>query len=174
MQVYTVSVVRLANPAHAELAELNATTSRKGNLCVCGESCRWICTPLKIAHPIKNPVTTLGSSELCSLNAILQNSSMPTCKTVSGMADDICRDLRLCVGGSAVFSVQCRMRAEVSSKGNGSAWGSSSGEAGAFPACVPNSRMWLNVSHTTEWVSLHPGLRWPGVTGLRVEVNGQV
>ena len=23
-------------------------------------------------------------------------------------------------------------------------------------------------------VSLRPGLRWPGVTGLRVEVNGQV
>lgn len=39
---------------------------------------------------------------------------------------------------------------------------------------MPNAPMWLNVSHTTDWVSLQPGLRWPGVPGLRVEVNGQV
>lgn len=44
----------------------------------------------------------------------------------------------------------------------------------ASGACMPNLPMWLNVSHKTEWVSLHPGLRWPGVPGLRVEVNGQV
>lgn len=39
---------------------------------------------------------------------------------------------------------------------------------------MPNAPMWLNVSHKTDWVSLQPGLRWPGVPGLRVEVNGQV
>lgn len=52
--------------------------------------------------------------------------------------------------------------------------GSKGGEGGLSKACKPNFPMQLNVSHGTEWVSLHPGLRWPGVPGLRVEVNGQV
>ena len=42
------------------------------------------------------------------------------------------------------------------------------------PACVPNEVMHLNVSADAEWVSLHPGLRFPTVQGLRVEIAGQV
>ncbi|CAL8464733.1 g4268 [Coccomyxa elongata] len=89
-EAYSVSVVQLADPAHAEMMQLNATTSTKESLCVCGK------------------------------------------KSLKG------------------------------------------GEGGLSKACKPNSPMQLNVSHGTEWVSLHPGLRWPGVPGLRVEVNGQV
>lgn len=34
--------------------------------------------------------------------------------------------------------------------------------------------MHLNVSADAEWVSLHPGLRFPTLQGLRVEIAGQV
>ena len=36
-----------------------------------------------------------------------------------------------------------------------------------MPGCLTSVALLLQVS-------LRPGLRWPGVTGLRVEVNGQV
>ena len=52
--------------------------------------------------------------------------------------------------------------------------GATRNSSGAAGGCRPNLPMWLNVSHRTDWVSLQPGLRWPGVPGLRVEVNGQV
>ena len=39
---------------------------------------------------------------------------------------------------------------------------------------MPDHVMELNVSYETEWVGLHPGLAFPGVQGLRVEVAGQV
>lgn len=42
------------------------------------------------------------------------------------------------------------------------------------PLCRPNEALQLNVSSEAEWVSVHPGLRYPGVQGLRVEVAGQV
>ncbi|KAK9917087.1 hypothetical protein WJX75_000778 [Coccomyxa subellipsoidea] len=90
--VYSLSVVQLADPEHAEMTQLNATTSTKESLCVCGGSC-----PEGIQR-----------------------------------------------------------------------------SGGAAGGCMPNAPMWLNVSHKTDWVSLQPGLRWPGVPGLRVEVNGQV
>jgi hypothetical protein len=119
-RVYTLSIVRLADPEHAELAQLNATTADKQTLCVCGNGC---------ASP-----GALSS--------------------------------RQATGGGG---------AQGSGVTGGGAQGSGDGAAaGAFPACTPNSLMWLNVSHETDWVSLHPGLRWPGVPGLRVEVNGQV
>ena len=42
------------------------------------------------------------------------------------------------------------------------------------PRCQPDVPMWLNVSHSVEWVALHPRLRFPGIPGLRVEAGGQV
>ena len=50
--------------------------------------------------------------------------------------------------------------------------GSSSG-GDAMP-CLPDSMMQLNVSNDVGFVTLHPGLRYPDLQNLRVEVAGQV
>ena len=111
-ETYWLSVVRLADPEHAQMAELNATTASHGSFRVCWDGGR---------------AGASGSSS-----------------SATGTA------------------------------GWGEAAAEAGGGGGALPECVPNERMWLNVSHSVDWVSLHPGLRWPGVPGLRVEVNGQV
>ena len=36
-------------------------------------------------------------------------------------------------------------------------------EDSSAPQCLPNQSMYLNVSADTNWVTLHPGLRFPDV-----------
>ena len=44
----------------------------------------------------------------------------------------------------------------------------------SVPICAPASVLSLNVSYETALVSLQPGLRYPEIQDLRVEVAGQV
>ncbi|KAK9803015.1 hypothetical protein WJX72_000035 [[Myrmecia] bisecta] len=50
----------------------------------------------------------------------------------------------------------------------------SSRDGGVLVPCAPNMPIHLNVSYETDWVALHPGLRFPQVQGIRVEVWDQV
>ena len=134
---YSLSVVRLADPEHAQMAELNATTARGGWHCVCSGL-----EPSGGGSP-GELIGAPGGGEGVGAG--------PGSGPVAGSGG--------APGNSGI-------------SGNGTAGGDWWG--GEVPACVPNKALWLNVSAGVEWVSLHPGLAWPGVAGLRVEVNGQV
>lgn len=107
-KVYDLSVVRLADPHHAQLAFINITDSSK-------------------------TVYTACSAQ----DSIVQRSSD------SGEAQD--------------------SAAENSDEADGAA-----------PTCTPGTALAVNVSSETKWVSLQPGLAYPEVAGIRVEVKGQV
>lgn len=115
-KVYDLSVVRLADPHHAQLAFINVTDSTK-------------------------TVYTACSAQ----DSIMQRSSD------SGEAQDS-------DSGEAQDS-------EAEDSGEA---------AGASPTCSPDTALTVNVSSETKWVSLQPGLAYPEVEGIRVEVKGQV
>ena len=106
-KVYDLSVVRLADPQHAQLAFINVTDSTKTVYTVC----------IAQASPMQLP----SDSE------------------------------------------------------EGQASGAQNmGEAATVPHCTPDTALAVNVSSETKWVSLQPGLAYPEVAGIRVEVKGQV
>ena len=106
-RVYSLSVVRLANPQHAQLALVNVTDSTKTVYAVCASTA--------------------------------QNSLSPS-----------------------------------PSEGSAAAADEGSNESSEPPLCSPDTALGVNVSSETKWVSLQPGLLYPEVEGIRVEVKGQV
>lgn len=106
-RVYSLSVVRLANPQHAQLALINVTDSTQTVYPVCAST---------------------------ALDSLSQSRS----------------------DGSAAAADE------------------DSDESSEPPLCSPDTALAVNVSSETKWVSLQPGLLYPEVEGIRVEVKGQV
>ena len=109
-KVYSLSVVRLANPQHAQLALINVTDSTQAVYTVCASTAQ----------------------------------ALPT-----------------------AYSSQPESAEDDSGAGGDAA---SSG----VPRCDPDTPLGVNVSSETKWLSLQPGLLYPDVDGIRVEVKGQV
>ncbi len=108
-KVYSLSVVRLANPQHAQLALINVTDSSQTVYTVCASTAE------------DSPTAYSAQSE-----------------PLGDFADGV----------------------ESSSPG--------------VSLCEPDVSLAVNVSSKTKWVSLQPGLLYPDVDGIRVEVKGQV
>lgn len=105
-KVYSLSVVRLADPGHAQLAFINVTDSTQTVYTVC------------------------ASTDLESLSqSPLGHSQTP---------------------------------------------GGENANESSVALCSPDTALAVNVSSETKWVSLQPGLLYPEVEGIRVEVKGQV
>jgi len=109
-KVYSLSVVRLANPQHAQLALINVTDSTQAVHTVCASTAQ------------VSPTAYLPQPE--------------SAEDDSG------------AGGDSPSS--------------------------GVPSCDPDTPLGVNVSSETKWVSLQPGLLYPDVDGIRVEVKGQV
>lgn len=108
-KIYSLSVVRLSDPQHVQLALINVTDSAQTTYMVC-------------ASTAQDSPAAYSSGE--------QDS-----------AEEDSGDVSSSVG---------------------------------VPPCDPNTVLAVNVSSETKWVSLQPGLLFPDVEGIRVEVKGQV
>ena len=108
-KIYSLSVVRLSDPQHVQLALINVTDSTQTTYMVC-------------ASTAQDSPAAYSSSE--------QDS-----------AEEDSGDVSSSIG---------------------------------VPPCDPNTALAVNVSSETKWVSLQPGLLFPDVEGIRVEVKGQV
>ncbi len=109
-KTYSLSVVRLANPQHAQLALINVTDSTQAVHTVCASTAQ------------ASPTAYLSQPE--------------SAEDDSG------------AGGDSASS--------------------------GVPSCDPDTPLGVNVSSGTKWLSLQPGLLYPDVDGIRVEVKGQV
>ena len=112
---YSVSIVRLADPQHAQLALINVTDSNQDVQTVCSSSSSGGVEPPPTAAPVSGPLSPDGD---------------------------------FANGGSPLPA--------------------------QIPGCDPDVPLAINVSSETKWVSLQPGLLYPEVDGIRVEVKGQV
>lgn len=109
-KVYSLSVVRLADPQHAQLALINVTDSTQAVHTVCASTAE-----------------------------VSTTAYLPQPESAEDASD---------AGGDA--------------------------PSNEVPSCNPDTPLGVNVSSETKWVSLQPGLLYPDVDGIRVEVKGQV
>ena len=139
-ETYRLSIVRLANAEHAELASLSASLSSNQSVAVCGGAgaaqgdtaanvTGSACVPgvpmwLNVTHDVD---WVRHIPKLLMKAGRLQTDLLCTCRHLRVLQEPIV--VLQCLSDIERYLVQ---------------------------------------------VSLRPGLRWPGVTGIRVEVNGQV